>query len=244
MKKTVILGNIITVDEKRPFAKAAFVRDGVFAYIGDADEAKKIAGADATILDYGENFIYPGFLEAHSHGSLAGDRAIGQADLSHVIPTDFDKYREIIKDFMAKNPDKEVYMAAGWIQNEEYKTKAYLDEICSDKPLFMNTIDGHSMLLNTKAMEWAGIDAEYAKKHGYDQVHVDKTVSLTVTFVRGRYLKSCLRFPNPLKTSRTFCLPGKILPYKMDIRLLPMPELSFFTRALPKRIMNLKRKAS
>ena len=41
MKKTVVLGNIITVDEKRPFAKAALVKDGVFAYIGDADEAKK-----------------------------------------------------------------------------------------------------------------------------------------------------------------------------------------------------------
>ena len=25
MKKTVVLGNIITVDEKRPFAKAAFL---------------------------------------------------------------------------------------------------------------------------------------------------------------------------------------------------------------------------
>lgn len=90
MKKTVILGNIITVDDRRPFAKAAFVKDGVFAYIGDADEAKKLAGADAKILDYGENFIYPGFLEAHAHGALAGDRAIGQANLSQVRLTDYD----------------------------------------------------------------------------------------------------------------------------------------------------------
>ena len=29
------------------------------------------------------------------------------------------------------------------------------------------------MLLNTKALEWAGIDAESAKKYGYDLVHVD-----------------------------------------------------------------------
>ena len=36
MQKTVILGNIITVDERRPFAKAAFVKDGVFAYIPDS----------------------------------------------------------------------------------------------------------------------------------------------------------------------------------------------------------------
>jgi len=31
MKQKVILGHIITMDEKRPFAKAALVKDGVFA---------------------------------------------------------------------------------------------------------------------------------------------------------------------------------------------------------------------
>ena len=59
MKQSIILGNIITVDEKRPFAKAALVKDGVFAYIGSAEEAKKLAGADAQVLDYGDNYIYP-----------------------------------------------------------------------------------------------------------------------------------------------------------------------------------------
>ena len=160
--------------EKRPFAKAALVKDGIFAYIGDAEEAKKLAGTDANVLDYGENFIYPGFLEPHTHGCLAGDRAIGQANLSKVIPTDYDKYREIIKDYIAKNTNREVYMASGWTENDEYVSKAYLDEICSDKPLIMNTGSGHSMLLNTKALEWAGINAAYAKKYGYDQVHVDE----------------------------------------------------------------------
>lgn len=40
MKQAIILGNIITMDEKRPFAKAALVKNGVFAYIGNAEEAK------------------------------------------------------------------------------------------------------------------------------------------------------------------------------------------------------------
>ena len=38
--KKIILGNIITMDEKRPFAKVALVKKGVFAYIGSAEEAK------------------------------------------------------------------------------------------------------------------------------------------------------------------------------------------------------------
>ena len=178
MNQTLILGNIITMDPKRPAAGAVLVKDGIFAYIGGAEEAKALAGADANVLDYGENYIYPGFLESHCHSYLAGDRAIGQADLTQVLGTDYAKYREIIKDFIDANPQREFYLAAGWTENEEYVTKAYLDEICADKMLLMQTGGGHSMLLNSKALEWAGIDAAYAKKAGYDLVHVDEPVSM------------------------------------------------------------------
>ena len=174
MTQTIILGNIITMDEKRPFAKAALVKNGVFAYIGSAEEAKRFAAPDAQVLDYGDNYIYPGFLESHCHGHLAGDRLIGQANLMQAGFTNYPKYREIIKEYIAKNPQRTFYLAAGWVENDEYVTKAYLDEICSDKPLFMHTGGGHSMLLNTKALEWAGIDAAYAKRMGYDLVHVDE----------------------------------------------------------------------
>ena len=175
MKQTIILGNIITVDEKRPFAKAAIVKNGVFSYIGSVEEAKKLAGADANVLDYGDNYIYPGFMESHCHGYFAGDRLIGQANLGQAsVTTNYPIYREVIKEFIAKNPQKQVYVAAGWVENDEYVTKEFLDEICSEKPVIMQTGGGHSMLLNTKALEWAGIDAEYAKKFGYDMVHVDK----------------------------------------------------------------------
>ena len=175
MKQTIILGNIITMDEKKPFAKAALVKDGVFAYIGDAEEAKKIADTNAQVLNYGDNFIYPGFLESHCHGYFAGYRAVGQANLSQFLTTDYAKYREVIKKFISDNPDSKIYLAEGWIENDEYISKTYLDEICADKPLIMQTGGGHSMLLNTKALEWVGIDAESAKKYGYDLVHVDKS---------------------------------------------------------------------
>ncbi len=146
MKQTIILGNIITMDPKRPTAKAAVVKDGMFAYIGEAEIAKQLAGQDAIVLDYGVNFIYPGFLESHCHSYLAGDRAIGQANLAQFLETDYAKYREVIRDFIEKNPQRTFYMAAGWIENDEYVSKAYLDEICADKPLLMQTGGGHSML--------------------------------------------------------------------------------------------------
>jgi hypothetical protein len=206
MKQSIILGNIITMDEKRPFAKAALVKNGVFAYIGSAEEAKRLADADAQVLDYGDNFIYPGFLESHCHGHLAGDRFIGQANLGQVGLTDYAKYREIIKEFIAQNPDRQFYLAAGWVENEEHVTKAYLDEICNDKPLFLHTGGGHSMLLNTKALQWAGIDAEYAKKFGYDLVHVDENGEPDGYICEGPVFDIVPKLPVTLEDAKSFLL--------------------------------------
>jgi len=207
MKQTLILGNIITMDEKRPFAKAALVKNGIFAYIGSAEEAKRFAGADAQVLDYGDNYIYPGFIESHCHGHLAGDRFIGQANLMATGGlTDYAKYREIIKDFIAKNPQRQFYLAAGWVENDEYVTKAYLDEICSDKPVFMHTAGGHSMLLNTKALEWAGIDAAYAKKMGYDLVHVDKNGEPDGYICEGPVFEIVPKLPVSLEDAKNYLL--------------------------------------
>ena len=206
MKQTIILGNIITVDEKRPFAKAAVVKNGVFSYIGSVEEAKKLAGADAKVLDYGDNYIYPGFIESHCHGSFAGERAIGQANLMQAGLTNYPKYREIIKEFIAKNPQRDFYVAAGWVENDEYVDKSFLDEICSDKPLFMQTGGGHSMLLNTKALEWAGVDAEYAKKWGYDLVHVDKNGEPDGYLCEGPLFEIVPKLPTTVRDIKEYLL--------------------------------------
>ena len=106
-------------DPKRPHAKAALAKDGTFAFIGDAAAARELVCEGTQVLDYGDNFIYPGFLESHCHGYFAGDRAIWLEDLSRVVPTDYDKYREIIGDFIRQNPEREVYMATGWTETDQ-----------------------------------------------------------------------------------------------------------------------------
>lgn len=206
MKKTIVLGNFITMDKKRPTAKAALIKDGVFAYIGDVEEAKKLGGEDAKVLDYGDNYIYPGFLESHCHGYLAGDRAIGQADLSQFPKVDLAKYREVIEEFIKANPQREVYMAAGWIEDDTPITKAFLDDICSDKMLLMATGGGHSMLLNSKALEWAGIDAAYAKKKGYDLVYVDEKGEPTGYICESPVFELVPKLPISIETAKAYLL--------------------------------------
>ena len=240
MKQTIILGNIITVDEKKPFAKAALVKNGVFAYVGSAEEVKKLACSDAQVLDYGDNYVYPGFLESHCHGHLAGYRALGQADLMQAGFTDYPKYREIIKEFIAKNPQRQFYMAAGWVENEEYVTKAYLDEICSDKPLIMQTGGGHSMLLNTKAMQWAGIDAAYAKKWGYDLVHVDKDGEPDGYICEGPVFEITPKIPTSLEEIKEYLLAWQEIALKSGFTAVGDAGVEIVHRDAPKAFKELQ----
>ena len=240
MKQTVILGNIITVDEKRPFAKAAVVKNGVFSYIGSAEEAKKLAGDDAKVLDYGENYIYPGFLESHCHGHLAGYRAIGQADLMAAGFTNYPKYREIMKDFIAINPQRPIYVASGWVENEEYVSKAYLDEICSDKPLLMQTASGHSMLLNTKALEWAGIDAVAAKKWGYDLVHVDENGEPDGYVCEGPVFEIVPKLPTTIDDIKEYLLAWQNIAFKGGFTAVSDAGAEIVHRLAPKAYHELE----
>lgn len=173
MSEKIIIGNIITVDDSMPKAEAAAIRDGIIVKVGTREEAQAAVSDSAEVMDYTGKWIYPGFLDSHTHGMFAGFRAIGQADLSLVQPPiDLDEYRRIIKKFIDDNPEKEIYAAAGWAEDGTYLDYTFLDEICSDKPLVMNTAGGHSCLLNTKAMEHFGIDDAAVEKYGTALVHV------------------------------------------------------------------------
>ena len=169
------LGNFTTMEDIKPFAKALTVVGDRIQYVGSVETAKSLCDENTEVFDFGDKFIYPGFLDSHTHGLFAGYRAVGQANVSAVNPSNADKYREIIKAFVEEHPEKEVYLCAGWLEDGHSNiTREFLDDICSDKPLMLNSAGGHSLLLNTAALKYYGVTAEYAKEMGTDLVRVDE----------------------------------------------------------------------
>lgn len=175
-EQLLLIGNVITMDEANPTAEAIMVQDGVITFVGSQDDARKLCNKNTVIKDYGTASIYPGFLEAHTHGVLASDR-FQQADLTEVTYREgevvMDDYVEAMKQFMDENPGLPIYKGAGWVVKDREPDAAMLDAICPDVPMFLNTEDGHSMWINTAAMKKYGIDAEAAQKYGTDCVRVD-----------------------------------------------------------------------
>ena len=171
--QTIILGNVITMDEFKPYARAIAVADGKIIYVGSKEAAMKLKGDNTRVLDYGSNSIYPGFLEAHCHPGFAGNIMFGRANLAEgKTPED---YLAILKKYVRENPDKPHYVGSGWTDDWLYQLNAkQLDQICPDKPMINQSGSGHMMWVNTKAMEAFDINEDAVKQWGTECIHVDE----------------------------------------------------------------------
>lgn len=174
----LIFGRLITLDDRKPFAEAMAVRNGRILYVGGKETAKTLFGEGAEVLDYGENYVYPGFLEAHAHGLAAGWKTAGQFDLSP--GKSYDEYREIIREYIRKNPGRPYYFGGGWIeQGDVLPTKALLDDLCPDVPMALTSSDGHSMLVNSACIAFYGVTKDIAKEYKPGEIVLDENGELT-----------------------------------------------------------------
>lgn len=168
---TLIIGNIVTLDSDKCFVNAMTCKDGKIVYIGDKETAIKLCDDNTKILDYSGKYIYPGFFDSHTHGSMAGQRLKFQCDLRG--GNTIEEYIEILKQYIKDNPGRSSYQGAGWA-NCDKANRFMIDEICKDVPVILTSADGHSMWVNSACLKECGIDADKAKQMGTDVVHVDE----------------------------------------------------------------------
>lgn len=106
----------------------------------------------------------PGFMDGHIHAPGNWVTALYEIDLTK--STTIDEYKKVISDFVTKHPDDEAYVGGSFMINafeQEDGTnpgpnKSILDEICSDKPIMLCDVSYHSVWVNSRALELAGID--------------------------------------------------------------------------------------
>ncbi len=170
----VVLGNVITMDEHKPCAEAVAVKGEKILYVGAAEVAKKLCDEHTKIYDYGKNSVYPGFLEAHCHPGGAGYKKACTANMAR--NNSLEECVQIMKEYMEAHPGKTLINGAGFSTSLDTEPNAgMLDAVCADKIMMVTSSDGHSMWLNTKAMEAYGIDQEAVEKWGTACVRVDET---------------------------------------------------------------------
>lgn len=172
---SIFFGKIITMDNKGTVAEAVAVKDEKILFVGKAKDVKEYIGQDTLIHDYGKNVIYPGFIDGHSHMGLVATMLIGGAAIS---PDDsLREDAEVMKQYIEKNPGKEVYKGLGfWLHedDEDKPTHEVLDKYASDQvPIVIVGGGGHAALLNQKAIEHFKVK-ELISVYGTDGIKVDE----------------------------------------------------------------------
>lgn len=168
--------NIYTVDDEFSIAEAMAIKNGKIVAIGQSEEINQKYWAKEKLSLPGQ-YIYPGFIDAHSHFISYGLSRVSRANL--VGTKSFEEVIERLQDFEKEFPADWV-IGRGWDQNDwelqEFPTKDLLDQIWPGKAVYLTRIDGHAALANSKALELAGI-SEDTYISGGEIVKVNGTLS-------------------------------------------------------------------
>ncbi len=141
-----------------PRAEAMAVRDGRVAAVGRDDEILKLKGSATTVIDLAGHFAMPGFNDAHMHLANAGFRRL-TVELGGV--KSLTEFRDRIRERVQAAGPGEWIVGGGWDQTlwpvKEMPSRWDIDEVTTDHPVFLQRVDGHVAVANTKALQSASI---------------------------------------------------------------------------------------
>ncbi len=185
MYKLIKNARILTMDKKKPYAEAAVVIGEYFAFVGDEKGARNFL-EDRDFLaeeyDAGGSTVMPGFNDAHLHvlhyvKAKQAANLFDQTSLAGVIDTMRRAYEEWDK------TSPLWIVGEGWNQDYFTDEKRFplgsdLDLISRDYPILIMRACFHIGVLNSKAMELAGLTKEDALKYP-DYIDLDEDGELT-----------------------------------------------------------------
>ena len=154
-------GKIYTVNESQPWAEAVAIKDGKFIAVGSNTNVAALTGDKTNVVDLEGNFVMPGIFDLHTHPFITP--WYGSMNLSLEKPDDAKAILDEVRVYAKENPDKEWIIGGQWslgVFPDDNPGKELLDEIVSDRPVALLDQTGHSMWLNSKAMELAGITSD------------------------------------------------------------------------------------
>ncbi|MGI8893003.1 MAG: amidohydrolase [Bacteroidia bacterium] len=142
---------VYTVDTAFSIAQSFVVENGKILDVGSNTYILSRYEANE-MLDAGGKVVYPGFIDAHCHFYGYG------TNLMRIDLKGTKSFAEVINR-VQEQQDKKIggwIWGRGWDQNEweikEYPDNTVLDSLFPDTPVFLQRIDGHAAIVNSKAL--------------------------------------------------------------------------------------------
>ena len=159
-------GPILTMDDARPEAEALLVRDGRIVAVGARAAVEAEAGAGVRRVDLGGRTLVPGFVDAHGHFSMVGLQAVS----ANLLPppdgegNSIGALQQILRAHVASSPFVQEHgLVLGFnyddsqLAEQRHPTRQDLDAVTTELPVIALHQSGHLAVLNSLALERAGI---------------------------------------------------------------------------------------
>jgi predicted amidohydrolase YtcJ len=135
----------------------AVVGDHILA-VGARDEIMKLKGAETKIVDLDGRFVMPGFNDAHMHLSSAG---LEKMNVNLVGAKTLDEFRDRLRARCEAAEPGEWVVGEGWDETlwpvKTLPTRWDLDEVSGKHPVYLERVDGHIGVANTRALQLASV---------------------------------------------------------------------------------------
>ena len=156
----VFNADIRTVDQNQNRAEAFAIKGGRFVAVGNNEEVLDLKGATTESINANGATIVPGFIDSHTHLS-SGSKIVTGINLTGVREKSV--WLEMIAERVKTMEPGEWLLGGRWdytFENKGLPTRWELDEVSPNNPIALSDIDGHSMWVNSLAIEKANIRAD------------------------------------------------------------------------------------
>lgn len=162
-------GPILTMEDEQPRVEAVAVKEGRIVFAGSMAEAGVLADAGTVRADLKGRTMLPGFVDAHGHVFLIGLQALSANMLAPPDGevTDIASLQEKLREWMADNQEQieanNLILGFGYddaqLAEQRHPTRDELDAVSADIPVVIIHQSSHLGVLNSAALEAAGITA-------------------------------------------------------------------------------------
>ncbi len=158
--------NVITLESSLPRASWVAVAGGSIAEVGRGEPPRELLGRQGVqAIDCKGGTLIPGFHDAHCH-VLATASGLLAVDCSPGAVSSVDEIGERLRRRSAVTPPGAWIRGAGYnefyLRERRHPDRHDLDAAVPDRPVRLAHRSGHAHVLNTRALELAGIRADTA----------------------------------------------------------------------------------
>jgi hypothetical protein len=133
-------------------ADALAIRGDRILAVGTRDEIMKLKGPETKVVDLDGHFVMPGFNDAHVHLASAG---LEKMNLHMGGEKTLDEFRERVLSQVEHAAPGEWIEGGGWDETlwpvQVLPTRWDLDEVSGGHPIYLERVDGHIAVANTRA---------------------------------------------------------------------------------------------